>query len=71
MSRESLPTWNVTSSMWRRTACFASACRRCSIRLRSSRTVFVPNSSPALIEIGLSRANPASVVAMPIISMPP
>src|SRR5690606_15412755 len=69
MSVESLPTWNVTSSMCLRTLCFASLRRFCSIRFFSSRTALMPSSTPAGAPAKIGR--PASVPSMPNISMPP
>ncbi len=70
-SRERLPARCRTSSACRRTACFASARRRCRARLRSSRIVLEPSSTPAPTENGLISASPDNVVTIPTISTPP
>ncbi|OLT02597.1 hypothetical protein BJF90_29075 [Pseudonocardia sp. CNS-004] len=69
MSVESLPTWNVTSSMCLRTPFLASLRRFVSIRFFSSRTALIPSSTPAGAPAKIG--NPASVPSMPNINMPP
>src|SRR5918998_3914849 len=70
MSRDSLLAWKITSSMYRRTAVFASFCRRLVIRRRSSVMVLPPSSRPAPIENGLISDNPTSVPSIPNIRTP-